>query len=150
MTRFTPLTLGAACLLAFCLALAAPAGAQQDKALRDALNDCKKLADPTQKDECVSNARNQAGRGKGGDAQEGGKAQGKNKGMTAGEDEDAKDQAKKAKKDQEQDEKKAKKEQEESDKKAKKDKKNKDKAAEDTTKNKKDKTDKGKKATSSN
>ena len=41
--------------------------AQTDKDLIDALNACKKIANPQEKDDCVSNAQNRYGRGQGSD-----------------------------------------------------------------------------------
>jgi hypothetical protein len=51
--------------------------AQSDKEANAQLQECKKIADPKKKDECVSNAKNRLEKGKGGDAMKKGKGKDK-------------------------------------------------------------------------
>ena len=59
--------------LLFSAAHDATALAASEQELRDALAECKKLAEPTAKDECVSNAKNRHGRGEGDEKSKDGK-----------------------------------------------------------------------------
>ena len=77
MTAFRSVPFALAVGLA-ALLTAPPHGlAQTDKDLIDALNECKKIANPQEKDDCVSNAENRYGRGQGGDKEKQQDGQGK-------------------------------------------------------------------------
>ena len=77
MTAFRPFLLALGFGLATLIAAPSYGVAQTDKDLIDALNECKKIANPQEKDDCVSNAENRYGRGQGGEKEEQQDGQGK-------------------------------------------------------------------------
>jgi len=78
MNRFLSILVIAAAFSAVSLFLTPDAAnAKSDKEAKAQLQECKKIADPKQRDECVSNAQNRLEKGKGGDAMKKGKGKDK-------------------------------------------------------------------------
>lgn len=65
MNKFLSAVAVAAAVSAISLLTPDPAYAKSDKEAKAQLQECKKIADPKQRDECVSNAQNRLEKGKG-------------------------------------------------------------------------------------